>query len=136
MKAQYRQSSGVFVFHNENPKGSLSSGDCVVRAIAKATGKDWHEVYSKLCQAGALIADLPDAKPTFTRYLKDLGYPMSKQLRKADSTKYTVEEFANKLNTGTYVILLAKHLSVIVEGKIYDTWNCKDKTVGNFWRIK
>lgn len=136
MAAEYRKSKGCFIFHNENPRGLLRSNDCVIRAIAKATGKDWDEVFEQLAIIGLELKDVVNSKPVYDKYLQQLGYPMQKQPRKSNNTKYTAAEFAKKFNKGRYVISLANHLSVVVDGKIYDTWNCSDKSVGNYWEVK
>ena len=136
MAAEYRKSKGCFIFHNENPKGSLRSGDCVIRAIAKATDKHWDEVFTELARIGLEIKDTISSKPVYDQYLQELGYPMQKQPRKSDNTKYTAAEFAKKFKRGSYVISLANHLSAIVDGRIYDTWNCSEKSVGNYWEVK
>lgn len=136
MAVSYRESKEQFIFHNENPKGSLGASDCVIRAIAKATGKTWDETYHELCLVGLNIKDTPDATPTYKKYLKQEGYQMEKQPRKSDNTKYTAEQFAKKYNKGTYIISLANHLSMVQDGKIYDTWNCSHKCVGNYWEVR
>jgi hypothetical protein len=136
MAASYRESKGRFIFYNENPKGSLSADDCVIRAIAKATGKTWDETYHELCLVGFSIKDVPSADSTFKQYLKQEGYQMEKQPRKSDNTKYTAEQFAKKYNEGIYIISLANHLSMVQDGKIYDTWNCSNKCVGNYWEVR
>ena len=48
----------MFRYFNPNPNGRNVS-DCTVRAISKATGKDWGEVYLALCIQGYLDGDLP-----------------------------------------------------------------------------
>lgn len=136
MAADYRKSKGSFVFHNENPKGSLRAADCVIRAIAKATKQDWETVFTDLAKIALEIKDVPNSKPVYKQYLTEQGYPMQKQPKKSDNTKYTVEEFAKKYNQGTYIISLSNHLTVIIDGKIYDTWNCSSKSVGNYWEVK
>lgn len=136
MAADYRKSKGCFVFHNENPKGSLRAADCVIRAIAKATKQDWETVFMDLVKIALEIKDVPTSKLVYKQYLAEQGYPMQKQPKKTDNTKYTAAEFAKKFKQGTYIISLANHLSVIVNGKIYDTWDCSKCCVGNYWEVK
>lgn len=50
----------MYSYFNPNPNGRNVS-DCTVRAICKATGKDWGEVYLSLCIQGYLDGDLPNA---------------------------------------------------------------------------
>ena len=58
---------------NPNPCGK-NVGDCTVRAIVKATGKDWGEIYLRLCIQGYLDGDMPSANACWGRYLRSIGY--------------------------------------------------------------
>jgi len=64
--------------------------------------------------------------PKSSRWLKRMP-------RFSDNTRYTVAEFADTHNHGTFVISVANHLTCIVDGTLYDTWNCGHKSVGNYW---
>ena len=76
-------------------------------------------------------------KKYWKQYLKDFGYKMEKMPKKLNGKRYTVEEFINELayNKQTYIIKIANHLTVVKDKKLYDTWNCKNKCVGNYWII-
>ena len=63
----------MYSYFNPNPAGRNVS-DCTVRAICKATGKDWGEVYLSLCIQGYLDGDLPNANACWGAYLRSLGY--------------------------------------------------------------
>lgn len=135
-RASYRQSNERFTYHNENPKSLKSAGDCVIRAIAFATGKSWDEVFTALCSKGAKLKRMPNDQKVYEEYLKELGIKKMSQPRKLDNTKYTVAEFTKYAwRKGTYIISVANHLTVVKDGKIYDTWDCGDKCVGNYWTI-
>ena len=62
-----------FSYFNPNPAG-LKVGDCTVRAIAKATGKSWDEVYIGLCLQGLIMGDLPSANSVWSAYLRQQGF--------------------------------------------------------------
>lgn len=122
----------AFHFHNENPKGQRSS-DCVIRAIARATGKTWLAVYdglSKLARQNYTVLNDPKLYP---KYLEQLGWVKHKQPRKLDNTKYTGAEFAKIVGRDCVVSIGSHHLSCIVGGKVNDTWDCSDRCVGNYW---
>ena len=133
MTATYRQDKGRFRFYNENPKSLVSAGDCVVRAIAKATGISWDEVYQNLCLIGLRVKDMPSSKRVYRQYLNNIS-KMEKQPWNGNR-KYTLTEFAEEFNRGTYVVSIANHLTVVIDGFIYDTWDCSQYTVGNYWKI-
>lgn len=79
-----------YVFYNPNPNKSRV-GDCTVRAICKATGKAWEQVYASLCAFGFSFKDMPSANLVWGRYLKDLGF--HRHLIEDDGYDYTVEDF-------------------------------------------
>ena len=134
-RPSYRQDNEHFKFTNVNPKNLLSSADCVVRAISIATKKPWDKVYIGLCNIGLEMNDMPNADKVYERYLEDNGWKMLKQPRKSDNTKYRAYEIA-EMSRGSGVVVIirvANHISVIYNGYIRDTWDCGDKTIGNFW---
>lgn len=133
MKASYRQDNEHFHYHNENPKNLVSSGDCVIRAIAYGTGLGWDTVYTELCNLGLKLKAMPNDKKVFKKYLTQLGFTMHSQPIKWNGTKYTVEEFAKENSDKKIIVNVANHLSVIDCGKIIDTWDCGYKCVGNYW---
>ena len=139
---EWRKDNGRFIFHNENPKGLLSAGDCVIRALAfgLSVGLDkiitWDEVYEGLYEIGFELKDVPNSDRVYREFMKRLGFEKRKQPRRMDGSKYTAEEFSEAYYEGTYIISLANHLSVVYDGRIYDTWNCSHKSVGNFWKVE
>lgn len=124
-----------FEQHNANPKG-WKTGDCVIRAIAYATGKSWNEVFTRLCEIGNKKCRMPNDDKVWQKYLEDIGWVKHSQPRKIDDTKYTVEEFANDYHPETAIVRVANHLTVVEGRTLIDTWNCSYKTVGNYWTIR
>lgn len=123
----------TFEWYNTNPKGKLVC-DCVVRAISKATNKSWYDVTDILTDLAKKEGSVLNDKRVYDKYLTQNGFIKEKQPRKSDNTKYTGDEFAQLHKKGVYLLNMANHLTVCVDGKIYDTWNCGYKTVGNYWR--
>lgn len=54
----------MYSYYNPSPYGK-NVGDCTVRAISKATGKDWGETYLALAIQGYLDGDMPSANATW-----------------------------------------------------------------------
>lgn len=133
MMPKYRQNTNTFHYYNCNPKGLKTSSDCVVRAIAGGTGLDWKHVYTRLSEIGLDLSRIPVEKATYTEYLFKLGWAKNPQPRKENKRKYTVKEFCELHSKGAYIIKVANHLTYVEDGIIYDTWNCENKTVGNYW---
>jgi hypothetical protein len=136
-----------FTKANYNPTDK-KVGDCVVRAIMKATGQTWLTTYKELCAIGEQNYSMPNDKTTYEKYLEAKGWlkqKMPKQgivgIRMMGGVKgsyqtykrYTVVEFADENPKGTYIISVANHMTVLVNGELFDTWNCGNKSVGNYW---
>lgn len=60
----------MYAEYNNNPQ-KKRVGDCVIRAIAKAMGKDWNEVYIDLSMEGYKQADSLQSMAVWGKYLKD-----------------------------------------------------------------
>lgn len=127
--------TATYKYVNRNPKGRVGTGDCVYRAISDALGKDWCEVVRELADLACETGYCPNYDDNFNLYLERQGFKKHKQPRHADNTKYTLAEFIDEHLSGTYVVNLPHHLTVVKAGKCHDTWDCTklDSRVGNFW---
>ena len=63
----------AFINYNANPVNNRV-GDCVIRAISKATGNTWEEIYTKIALQGFLMSDMPSANRVWMAYLKKIGF--------------------------------------------------------------
>lgn len=50
----------MYIPTNPNPNGAYVE-DCVIRAIAIATGRSWDDVYIHVCLQGYLMKNMPSA---------------------------------------------------------------------------
>jgi hypothetical protein len=117
-----------FVFLNLNPEG-LIENDCVARAISLASEKDYKEIQDKLFYTSKLLeceslnihcyGFLIEHVLGFKRFLID--------------NNITINRFRHIHDKGTYLIRIKGHLTVIIDGILYDIWNCDDKQVDVVW---
>lgn len=49
--------------------------------------------------------------------------------RNRTAPRFTLEEFARKNPKGRYIVLVTGHLTTVIEGVVYDTWNCGSKNI-------
>lgn len=117
---------------NPNPIGK-NVGDCTVRAICKATGKEWGDVYLGLCMQGYLMGDMPSANSVWGAYLHNLGYSRG-IVPDSCPECYTVADFAAEYPEGTYILALSGHVVCVKDGNVYDSWNSSGETPIYFWR--
>ena len=133
-RQQKYPNTDIFKYENRNPKNRIT-GDCVYRAISKALNKDWCDVVRELAELGCELSQCPNWTACYDVYLTRHGLKKYPQPRHADRTKYSLEEFIREHKTGTYVVNLPSHTTVVKNGKCYDIWDCTrfGGRVGNYW---
>lgn len=102
-------------------------GDCTVRAISLATGKDWHETYFGLVLQGAVMCDMPSANSVTTAFLKSNGF-RRRAIPDDCPDCYTIEDFCKDHPNGTFVIGTGSHLTTVIDGTLFDSWNSLSET--------
>ncbi len=103
-----------------------STGDCVTRAIAIATGENYRRVYNDLaalsCEmTGGLKRSARGGVGTAIshKYLLDRGW----QLMLAESGEYFTSETIPMART--LIVVLHRHLAAVVDGRVCDTWDSR-----------
>ncbi len=109
------------------------AGDCVVRAIAIATGKRYREVYDAL-NALAETERIGKRKKkksnsrsgvylqTYNRYLRSLGWRWTPTMSIGSGCKVHLR--ACELPRGPLVVRLSRHLTAVIDGELHDTHDC------------
>ena len=116
----------MWQYTNLNPKGK-SVGDCTIRAIGIATDKGWMETYLDLCLFGLLMADMPSANAVSTAYLKNKGF-RRRTMPDDCPDFYTIEDFCKDHPKGTFVIGTGSHLTTVIDGCLWDSWDSRNET--------
>lgn len=120
-----------FSYFNPNPAGQ-KVGDCTVRAIAKATGKIWDEVYIGLCLQGLIMGDLPSANSVWSAYLRQQGFKRN-VIPNTCPDCYTVADFCADHPCGVYVLALSSHVVCVEDGTYFDTWDSGSEIPLFYW---
>lgn len=115
----------AYIFYNPNPSGQRN-GDCVIRAIAKATGQDWEKVYLNLMIEGFTMYDLPSSNRVWKSYLEKIGFKRY-ALPDVCTDCYTVQQFCMDHPIGTYILATGNHAITIVDSNYYDIWDSGDE---------
>ncbi|MBR2967853.1 MAG: hypothetical protein IKC35_03640 [Clostridia bacterium] len=119
---------------NINPKGK-KTGDCVVRALALATGREYLDVYSELFYISIKSGYIINDKRVEEKFLANHGFIKHKQPKKPNGKKYLVGEIDKLTNDDVIVISCAHHLTVALSGTIVDTWDCRGKCISNYFTL-
>ena len=114
-----------FIRINENPQG-LRVGDCVIRAIALITKKDWYDVYIDLSVKGMQMADTLDSNRVWMTYLKEQGFKI-KTLVDSCPDCYSILDFCADYPSGEYLVATGNHLVAVIDGNFYDTWDSSNE---------
>ena len=116
----------MWQYVNKNPKNKCV-GDCTVRAISLATGKDWHETYFGLVLQGAFMCDMPSANSITTAFLRKNGF-RRRTIPDDCPDCYTIDDFCKDHPKGTFVIGTGSHLTTVIDGTLFDSWNSLAET--------
>lgn len=118
----------MFKFYNANPlKNNVA--DCTTRAISLAEGISWDECYDKLSYLARQQGEMMDNVEFIEDYL-DSRYP-----RKCHYSK-TINEFTKEYPKGIYLCTMPGHITCIIDGCIYDTYDCSNRAMRCSWQIE
>ena len=118
----------MYKFFNANSRGNFVN-DCVVRAISVAEGKSCDKTYEELSymaqEEGILLDDV-----NFVEDYLDKRYD-----RQCHYSK-TVGEFLDEFPQGVYLVTMKGHITVIMDGVLYDTFDCRDRRMWCAWEVR
>lgn len=106
----------MFIEYNANPYGKKID-DCMIRAITKATGKDYFDVMDGLIAVADDRDWEIDELRTGITYLDSIGWEFLEP-----SQRITVNQFS-KVVTEPRIVFVREHATYTEGGNIYDTWN-------------
>lgn len=118
----------MFKFLNVNTHNNFVN-DCVIRAISVAEDRSWSETYDDLSRIaknnGILLDDINFVEPLLDyRYDRVETYPWE-----------IVQDIVEEYPYGTYLITMDGHITVLKNGVIYDTFDCRDRLIRDVWKV-
>ena len=117
--------------YQPNPYGS-NVGDCVIRALSLATGKDWESTFIELAIVGFELGDMPSANHVWGEYLKKHGFRRTIIPNTCPSC-YTVKDFCADHPVGLYVLATGSHVVTALDGNYYDSWDSGNEVPVYVW---
>ena len=117
----------MYKYYNANSRGNFVN-DCVVRAISVAEGKSWDETYRELSRIAQEEGILLDDVDFVENYLDD-------RYRRVPHSSKTVGEVIEEFPFGTYLITMDGHITVVMDGVLYDTFDCRNRTIRCIWEV-
>lgn len=118
-----------YVYHNQNPDSRRIS-DCVTRAISFASGIPYEEIRTKLYHTAKLLNCEKLCVCCYRHLLDDVM-----KYQRVDCDGLDVGQFADKHPYGTYLVRMGGHISTIVDGVVYDIFDCRSEVVTDAWKV-
>lgn len=116
-----------YFYYNANPH-KRHIEDCTIRALSLLTDRTWNDVYSELSYLANKDSLMMDSVVFIEDYLDD-RYP-----RECHYSK-TIGEFAKEYPLGKYAVTTSGHITAIIDGIIYDTFNPSERIMRCAWKI-
>ena len=121
-----------FRYANPNPVGRHTN-DCVIRAIALATGRTWDDVYKDIADKGLELADTMEANSTWGTYLKEIGFTQH-IVPSICRNCYTVKDFCMDFPSGDYILATGSHVLYCNGLDYFDTSDSGDDIITYYFR--
>ena len=118
----------MYKFYNANALNKYED-DCVIRAISCATDKSWDYVYDYLSDIAQYEGTLLDKRDFVLKYL-DRTY------QRLANMYGTVGGISKMFPDNILLISMRGHIVCSKYGVIYDTFDCRNRTVEYVWLVK
>ena len=123
-----------FINYNANPI-NRRAGDCTVRAISKALDQEWEKTFLDMSLQGVVLCDMPSANHVWGAYLRSKGFERH-IIPNSCPDCYTVREFCDDHQKGTYILAISCHVVTVIDGAYYDTWDSGNEIPIYYWQRK
>lgn len=117
----------MYKYYNNNPLNN-DVADCTTRAISLIEDRSWDNTYKKLSNLARKQGRMMDSVEFIEDYLDD-RYPRQCHY------SMSVGEFAKEHSRGKYLITMNGHITAIINGCIYDTFDCSNRVMRCAWRV-
>lgn len=117
----------MYKYYNANPY-NRHIDDCVIRSISILTGRDWEDVFEELSDLASDVGYMFENVPFVEDYL-DKRYP-----RECHYSK-TLKEFVEEHPKGKYAVTMDGHITAVIDGVVYDTFNPLNRIIRCVWRM-
>lgn len=118
----------MYKYYNANKKGNFVN-DCVIRAISVAQNKSWEETFTELSAIANYEGTMIDDVDFVEKYL-NRRYP-----RKCYKNT-TLSEFIENNPYFIHLVTMNGHITVVIDGVVYDTFDCRDRFIRCSWLVK
>lgn len=122
----------MYRYYNNNPFGR-NVNDCSVRAIALATERSWDDTYKELSNFARREGITFSEVEFINDYLSE-RYPRYCQDMK--NKIETLGDFLNLQLPGRWLVTMSGHITAVIDGVCYDTFDPSDRYVWCIYCVK
>lgn len=90
-------------------------------------------MYRELFEISLATGYMLNEKRVEDKLLERYGFVKVKQPKHSDGTKYKIGDLPLLTNAPVVVIRCANHLCCVKQGVLLDTWDCRYKTINNYY---
>lgn len=119
----------MYEYYNANPYGRHVS-DCSVRAISLATEQSWEETYQQLANF-AMKEGITFSEVEFIDDYLAERYP-----RYCNFKNITLRDFLELQLPGRYLVTMRGHITCVIDGVCYDTFDPTDRLIWCVYKVK
>lgn len=120
----------MFKYYNANPFGRLVN-DCTVRAISLATEQSWDSTYQKLSDFARKEGITFSEIEFINEYLADQYSRFCPEKR-----IYTLQDFLDLKLEGRWLVTMSGHITCVIDGVCYDTFDPSQRYLWCIYRVK
>lgn len=113
----------MYQYYNNNPFGRHVN-DCSVRAIALATDQTWDQTYQQLSNYAREQGITFSEVEFIDQHLSEL---YKKYCTKQQDKVITIGDFSNLRLPGRWLCTMGSHITCVIDGVIYDTFDPSDR---------
>lgn len=117
----------MYRFYNANNRNRFVD-DCTIRAISVAEDLSWSEAYTKLSENARRHGMMMNSVEFIEDYLDD-------RYERECFKNTSVGDFVEEHPKGIYLITMPNHITVCIDGTIYDTFDCTDRVMWCAWKV-
>ena len=129
----------IFQFYNPNPLQKFhkngtpvrwSECDCVVRAFSKVLDLPWKKTYEMMCKIGMDNYTMPNSPKAIDVAAKAANF---RRVTYKVGERKPLWVWARNHKKGTFLVCTVRHIVAVVNGKVYDAWDCTDYCVTSYY---
>lgn len=117
----------MYKYYNANPK-DLHIEDCTARALSTVLNIPWSQAYDMLSNSARDMGMMMSSVSAVEEFL-------DKWFDRVYITEETVKEFIENHPRGRFLITMPGHITALVDGVNYDTFDPGNKYIWSAWII-